>query len=103
MTYKEYVRDCKMPYKEFKKIVLDYFLEHSYVKKKVLKKALKFDKSKVDIGIYEVNFQFYETGLNLSYAFETWELTFQDKKKLEICNMGNTINECCDYLWKLKR
>lgn len=93
----------KITYKEFKKIVLNYFQEHSFVKSKVLQKALKFDKSKVDIGIYEVNFQFFETGLNLSYAFDTWELTFQDKKKLDICNIGNTINECCDYLWKLKR
>lgn len=92
-----------MTYKEFKKIVLNYFYENSFMKKKVLKKALKFDKSKVDIGIYEVNFQFFGTGLNLSYAFNTWELTFQDKKRLEICNMGNTINQCCDYLWKLKR
>ena len=92
-----------MIYKEFKKAVLNYFQEHSYMKKKTKKKALKFDESYAYLGIYKVNFQFYRTRLNLSYAFKTLELTFQDNKKLDICNMGKTINECCDYLWKLKR
>lgn len=91
-----------MTYKEFKKIVLNYFQEHSFMKNKELKKALKFDKSKACIGIYEVNFQFYGVGLNLRYCYN-WGLTFQDKKRLELCNIGKTINECCDYLWKLKR
>lgn len=91
-----------MTYKEFKKIVLNYFQEHSFMKNKVLKKALKFDKSKAYIGIYEVNFQFYGVVLNLSYCY-AWELISQDKKKLDIFNIGKTINECCDYLWKLKR
>ncbi len=71
------------------------------VKKKVLQKSLNFDKSKVDIGIYEVNFQFCEVGLNLSYCY-AWELTYQDKKKLDILNIGNTIEKCCDYLWELR-
>ena len=93
----------KMTYKEFKKTVLDYFLKHTYIKRKIFQKALKFDKSKVHIGIYEVNFQFFGIGLTLNYAFETWELKFQDKKRLDICNIGKTINECCDYLWTLER
>ena len=93
-----------MTYKEFKKIVLNYFQEHSYMKNKVLKKALKFEKPtqiKDKLGIYEVNFQFYTIGLTLNYCLGNWTLKFQ--KKLETCNIGNTINECCDYLWKLKR
>ena len=95
-----------MTYKEFKKTVLNYFQEHSYVKNRVLKKALKFEKPtpiKTKIGLYKVNFEFFGEALTLTYGWNTWDLTFQDKKRLEICNIGKTINECCDYLWKLKR
>lgn len=92
-----------MTYKEFKNTVLNYFHEHSFIKRKVLQKALKFKKPTpiaTKIGIYEVNFQFFGECLNLNYGWNTWTLQF--KEKLDICNIGNTINECCDYLWKLK-
>lgn len=90
-----------MTYKEFKNTVLNYFQEHSFIKNRVLKKALKFDKTNAYLGIYKVDFQFSTRGLTLSYYLGNWTLSFH--KKLEICNIGRTINDCCDYLWKLKR
>ena len=92
-----------MTYKEFKNTVLNYFQEHSFIKRKVLQKALKFKKPTpiaTRLCIYEVDFQFRTIGLTLNYCLGNWKLSFQ--KNLETCNIGRTINDCCDYLWKLK-
>lgn len=93
-----------MTFKQFKKITFDYFINHSFLKKRVLKKALKYKivSQNNSLGDHcEVVFMFKEHELKLDYWLNIWDLTMETSKGREICNRGKTIEQCCDYLWKI--
>ena len=93
-----------MTFKNFKKICIEYFYSKSVVKKKYIKRALKFEykptfKNNL-LEVYHVNFIYNNHCLCLTFWGDEWSLdetTIYGENKL--CNFASTINLCCDYLW----
>lgn len=93
-----------LTFKEFKNIVIDYFKPHSAMKN--VKKQLRFNE--IIEGIYDVEFTYNNKKMTLNYVNTHWTLTSNDKIFQPnancdydiVLNIGRTINECCDYLWK---
>lgn len=86
-----------MTYKEFKKEVLTYFKQHKFSKKEFV-----FDNSLENHNIYSAYFTLNNRKLELSYIDGVWRLN-ENRDGGNIYNMEKTLNECCDYLWKIKR
>ena len=85
-------------FRQFKKQVLNFFYKHSTLKKRIVKKALKFEQSSITHYCY---FKFNNEDLCLCNCL-SWSLVFakpNDKGYILVCNIGKTLEECCDYLY----
>jgi len=94
-----------MTFKEFKKLVLSYFEKYTLLPKRHLKRIIEFRTilKRTAIGnSYSAVFLFAGRILTLNYLKRNWELTIKTEKGTEVCNFGDTIADCCDYLWTLK-
>lgn len=85
-------------FRQFKKQVLAFFYKYSVLKKRVVKKALKFERKSITYYCY---FKFANEDLCLAHCM-SWSLTPakpNDKGYVEVYNIGHTLEECCDYLY----
>lgn len=93
-----------MTFRQFKKITFNYLYKHSGLKKRFVKKDLKYElvSRKTRWGDHcLVVFMFKGHELKLDHWFNRWDLTMETSNGEEILNIGLTIEECCDYLWKI--
>ena len=89
-----------MTYREFKKIVIEYFCQKcNVIKKRYIKKGLTFCILNPYIPVYHAFFKFAEKTYMLTYWNGKWSL--DDLETRQLCNYGETINKCCDCLWKI--
>lgn len=73
------------------------------MKKRTLKKMLKYKIVSRWHWLgdhYQVSFIFKGQELKLDYWLKSWDLTTETFNGEEILNSGETIEECCNYLFE---